>query len=328
MKKLFHLPVLLLLSILNPMPRRNRVKAGQRLAKGADLLAALATLLLLSTLNLQPSTCFAQGTAFTYQGRLADGANPASGIYDLRFTIYDAAGGGGVVAGPLTNFPTGVTNGLFTVTLDFGFGAFDGDARWLEIAVRTNGATGFATLTPRQPLTPTPYAILAGTASAVASTNFAVQLAGSALNGNNVTGAVPLLASTNFIAQANAWGQTGSVASATTATTATTATMAGMSIPMPAYNPAQRTTNYFPSLCGASAIEIGYRNPIWVSYNNGNYILNGDQDTIPCGAGQTTYIFSQFVAPLNATNVNLNVDIAANAGGNTLTFGFTADPQG
>ena len=36
----------------------------------------------------------AQGTAFTYQGRLNDGANPASGIYDLRFTIYDAVNNG------------------------------------------------------------------------------------------------------------------------------------------------------------------------------------------------------------------------------------------
>ena len=32
---------------------------------------------------------FAQGTAFTYQGRLNDAANPANGVYDLRFAIYD-----------------------------------------------------------------------------------------------------------------------------------------------------------------------------------------------------------------------------------------------
>jgi hypothetical protein len=32
----------------------------------------------------------AQGTAFTYQGRLNDGASPATGIYDLRCAIYDA----------------------------------------------------------------------------------------------------------------------------------------------------------------------------------------------------------------------------------------------
>ena len=81
----------------------------------------------------------AQGTAFTYQGRLSDGVSPAQGIYDLRFAIYDSSGGG-VQQGPtLTNSPTGVTNGLFTATLDFGAGIFPGADRWLEIGVRTNG---------------------------------------------------------------------------------------------------------------------------------------------------------------------------------------------
>ena len=50
-----------------------------------------------------------------------------------------------------------VSNGLFTVTLDFGTGVFNGDARWLDIAVKTNSAGGFTTLMPRQPLTPSPY---------------------------------------------------------------------------------------------------------------------------------------------------------------------------
>ena len=66
-----------------------------------SLLPHLTLLLLLSMLAGRLSTAFAQGTAFTYQGRLNDGANPATGIYDLRFTIYDAlTGGGAVVQGP------------------------------------------------------------------------------------------------------------------------------------------------------------------------------------------------------------------------------------
>jgi hypothetical protein len=108
-------------------------------------------------------SAFAQGTAFTYQGRLNDGANPAGGSYDLRFTMYDSSGGPTVASGPLTNSATGVTNGLFTVTLDFGAN-FPGADRWLEIGVRTNGVGAFSTLTPRQWLTPTPYAIYAGAA--------------------------------------------------------------------------------------------------------------------------------------------------------------------
>jgi hypothetical protein len=60
----------------------------------------------------------------------------------------------------LTN-SVGVTNGLFNTTLDFGPGVFGGDARWLDIAVRTNGGSAFTPLAPRQALTAAPYALTA-----------------------------------------------------------------------------------------------------------------------------------------------------------------------
>jgi hypothetical protein len=104
---------------------------------------------------------FGQGTAFTYQGQLNDGTNPASGSYDLRFAIYDSLANGNSVGNPLTNSATGVSNGLFTVALDFGPGIFNGADRYLEIGVRTNGGAGFTTLSPRQKLTAAPYAIFA-----------------------------------------------------------------------------------------------------------------------------------------------------------------------
>ena len=131
-----------------------------------SILSALA-LLALSTLIYQPSTLRAQGTAFTYQGRLNNGGVVANGSYDLQFTIYDSTNDPGtVIAGPLTNSATAVSNGLFTVTLDFG-NVFDGSDRWLDIAVRTNGGSSFATLSPRQQITPAPYAITALTAASV-----------------------------------------------------------------------------------------------------------------------------------------------------------------
>jgi hypothetical protein len=40
------------------------------------------------------NTAFAQTTAFTYQGRLTDAGNPASGNYDLQFKLFDAPSGG------------------------------------------------------------------------------------------------------------------------------------------------------------------------------------------------------------------------------------------
>ena len=83
-------------------------------------LKLLAALLVLSTINHLPSTALAQGTAFTYQGRLFDGANPANGNYDLRFGLYDALTAGTQQGSLLTNATTTVSNGLFTITLDFG----------------------------------------------------------------------------------------------------------------------------------------------------------------------------------------------------------------
>jgi trimeric autotransporter adhesin len=119
-------------------------------------------LALLATLNSQLSA-FAQGTSFTYQGRLNDGANPANGNYDMRFYLRDALSGGSPVGSTNTLAPVAVSNGLFTVVLDYGSGIFTGPARWLEIAVRTNGSVSAHTvLSPREALTAVPYAITAG----------------------------------------------------------------------------------------------------------------------------------------------------------------------
>jgi hypothetical protein len=118
---------------------------------------------------LQPSTLLAQGTAFTYQGRLTDGGQAASGLYDFRAQVYNRAVAGepgdALVSGTLTFTAVPVSNGLFVLNLDFGASPFNGEARWLQLAVRTNGAGSFNTLAPRQPVTPTPYAILSGNLS-------------------------------------------------------------------------------------------------------------------------------------------------------------------
>jgi hypothetical protein len=108
----------------------------------------------------------AQGTAFTYQGRLNSGANPANGTYDFTFSLFNIVSGGGALYGPVNVGSVGVTNGLFTVQIDFGAGVFAGTTYWLDIGVRSNGVVSYTTLTPRQKLTPTPYAIFAEGANA------------------------------------------------------------------------------------------------------------------------------------------------------------------
>jgi hypothetical protein len=135
-------------------------------------------LVALLTFNLQPSTTFAQGTtAFTYQGRLNVNGSPANGLYDVRFMVLDAPTNGNLIAGPLTNSATGVTNGLFAMTLDFGGGVFTGPGRWLQMGVRTNGGGVFTNLSPCQAITPVPYALYAQTSS---GTN-------GSLTGNSIT---------------------------------------------------------------------------------------------------------------------------------------------
>ena len=136
----------------------------------------LIALFLFLTLIFQPSTVLAQGTAFTYQGQLQNNGSPASGNYNLTFPLFNTNITGVAIAGPVTNNAVIVTNGLFTVLIDFGSGVFTGASNWLEIGVETNGVSSFTTLAPRQQLTPTPYAIYAESASNLSGTLSASQL--------------------------------------------------------------------------------------------------------------------------------------------------------
>ena len=104
------------------------------------------------------------GTAFTYQGRLNEGGAPANGLYDIRVSLYshltdEILADTAPNQNPYGIIGVGVTNGLFTTPLDFGPNAFNGPPRWLEIWVRTNFATFWTVLTPRQELKPAPYAL-------------------------------------------------------------------------------------------------------------------------------------------------------------------------
>jgi len=117
--------------------------------------------------QFQVSNQTALSDSFTYQGRLTETNQPANGTYDFQFTLFGAASGSAQVCTVAANDietrdDVTVANGVFTVDLDFCPEAFDGDARWLEIAVRNGTATGvYTVLSPRQPISPTPYAIYA-----------------------------------------------------------------------------------------------------------------------------------------------------------------------
>lgn len=159
----------------------------------------------------------AQTTAFTYQGRLTDGATAATGTYQMQFGLFDV--GGNQIGSTLTFDGVGgnpaavqVSNGVFTVELEFGANPFAaGVARYLEIAVKKPADASYTTLTPRQQLTSSPYAIrtlTAGTADALS---------------NSCVSCV----TNDQIATVDGSKVTGTVGNATSATTATNADKLG-----------------------------------------------------------------------------------------------------
>lgn len=143
---------------------------------------ALLLALLFGPVTLSP----AQGSAFTYQGRLVNSNGPVTGLYDISFGVFDSLSGGFQVGTTTVASSVVVSNGLFAATVDPGLGVFAGADRWLAIAVRTNGAPTYSFLTPRQPLKPAPYATFAGTAGI--ATGLVVNAANTAaLQNNSVT---------------------------------------------------------------------------------------------------------------------------------------------
>ena len=119
------------------------------------------------------------GTGFTYQGRLTSSGSGVDQTCGFQFSLFDASTSGAQQGTTQTKGGVSVSSGLFSVPLDFGSSVFTGDARWLAISVRCPDSGDYTSLTPRQSLTATPYALyssgnwsLLGNASLTAGTNF------------------------------------------------------------------------------------------------------------------------------------------------------------
>jgi hypothetical protein len=129
------------------------------------------------------------GTGFTYQGHLEDGSNPANGSYDFEFLLYDAAAAGVQVGSTLAPGDVAVSDGFFTLQLDFGAGAFGGGERWLQVNVRPGSSSGaYTPLTPRQKIAPAPYALAMPNVYTNESTNFVGIGRNFRVSGNEVFG--------------------------------------------------------------------------------------------------------------------------------------------
>jgi len=160
------------------MIRRKWKSGAVVIGVAVSLAVAVATAAALSGESEIPAAVHSQaalGTGFTYQGRLDRSGEPVNDDCSMEFRLYDAASDGSELASAIT-LTVPITEGLFTVDLDFGGGAFDGESSWLGIRVLCPGDGVYADL-GRQELTASPYALYAASAGA--------------LQGNPVTTTVP-----------------------------------------------------------------------------------------------------------------------------------------
>jgi hypothetical protein len=161
---------------------RTPIKGGKKMIRKLSMLgltiglAVVGLALFVSLIALADTPV---GTAFTYQGYLEDGGGAANGTYDFKFRLYDAASDGSQVGSEVVKDDETVSDGLFTVELDFGSDAFTGDARWLEIDVKADAEGSYTTISPRTALTPAPYAlhavdawVITGNSGTTYGTNF------------------------------------------------------------------------------------------------------------------------------------------------------------
>lgn len=144
----------------NPQANSARTSIGIKRRTVASLLMLVAGLAA-STLHAAPVP-----GAFSYQGVLNFSGTPFTGNADVRFELFDDAAAGLQIGSTLQLTSAAVTDGRVATDLDFGPGAFAGDARWLQVSVRPawNGIgiePPYTVLTPRQSINPSPYALYA-----------------------------------------------------------------------------------------------------------------------------------------------------------------------
>lgn len=176
--------------------------------------SSLSFIAIVLSILLGATATHGQTTSFTYQGHLNDGSTAANGNYDFQFVLWDSVTGGTQVGSTQSINAIAVSNGVFTVSLDFGANAFPGANRFLEIRTRRTGTATFTILDPRQQVTATPYSVRSVNASSAdtLSNSCAGCVQNTQINsvaGSKVTGAVSSATNvTGVVAVAN--GGTGS----------------------------------------------------------------------------------------------------------------------
>ena len=92
---------------------------------------------LLCTMCMTATTQAQITDEITYQGEVLQDGLPLNDTADLVFRLYDAPTGGVLIGAPVSISNLPVLDGRFTAQLNFGPGAFNTEARYIEIDIRS-----------------------------------------------------------------------------------------------------------------------------------------------------------------------------------------------
>jgi hypothetical protein len=168
-----------------------------------------------------------------------------------------------------------VLDGYFTVELDFG-DEFDGTALWLQIEVQGPGDPGFTVLSPRQPLSPTPYAINADMLDGLDSSDLYTQAEVDALLAGydtRITALEDLLASVSIENGGQEFVFTGVNVHVRSGSGATSATINGLGNLIVGYNEARGSGS---DKSGSHNLVVGDRH----NYTNYGGFVAGSENTV------------------------------------------------
>ncbi|MCB2154984.1 hypothetical protein KQI84_08860 [bacterium] len=132
-------------------------------SRACPLASAILVVLLISAVSAAP-----ESAPFVYQGYLEDAGSPANGTYDLAMTPYLTPNDGSPAADTFYADDTVVSDGVFSVELDFSGKLFEMGDFHVEFAVRPGSVDNgdrdpatYTTLSPRQAFLPTHTSYLA-----------------------------------------------------------------------------------------------------------------------------------------------------------------------
>lgn len=116
-------------------------------------------------------------STFRYQGQLKNGGSPITDTCDFQFGLWDSLSDG-TQLGITQTLSAPVNDGYFTALLNtgnpFGVNTFNGDMRWLAIAVRCPAGSGsYTAFNQRQQLTATPYSLFSAAPWVTSGSNLA-----------------------------------------------------------------------------------------------------------------------------------------------------------